>query len=185
MSSAFRSLRTKKLLKSVHFRLELYKNILVWRFFLRRSVETLYSRGVFREVIIVFWGVGFWGVNMLRQHDDDSYNFRKPRVLISGTLSQTVNAAIRGRIARRQFKTSKMRPVVTDVPWSVCVCLLDVTMSCSETDRDAVWGVHLGGPNEPCIRRGPGSLHRGMGSSPPPINCMDHLGDGDSICNLV
>jgi len=51
-----------------------------------------------------------------------------------------------------------MRPIVTDVAWSVClcVCLLVTTVSC-------VWGIDSAGPSESCIKWGPGSPHAGEG----------------------
>ena len=40
-----------------------------------------------------------------------------------------------------------MRPIVTDVAWSVC--LLVSTASCEQTERETVWAVDSGGPRKP------------------------------------
>ena len=71
-----------------------------------------------------------------------------------------------------------MRPIVTDkVAWSVCLSVsLAVRRYCEPckngwTDRDVVLDVDLGGPKEPCVRRGgsdpacKGAVLRGKGQS--------------------
>ena len=40
-----------------------------------------------------------------------------------------------------------MRPIVTDIAWSVC--LLVSTASCEQTERETVWAVDSGGPRKP------------------------------------
>ena len=50
-----------------------------------------------------------------------------------------------------------MWPIVTDVAWSVCVCvcLLDITINSAKTDdQDVIGSRDLSGP---CVRWGPGS----------------------------
>ena len=54
-----------------------------------------------------------------------------------------------------------MRPIVTDVPWSLCVCVLDTNMSCAKTAKQiempfGMWTVMgsknyalCGGPENP------------------------------------
>ena len=55
-----------------------------------------------------------------------------------------------------------MKPVVSSVPWSVCVCVcvcrsvtaMSPTKTAVQTDRGAVWDVDFSGCSEPCIRWG-------------------------------
>jgi len=57
-----------------------------------------------------------------------------------------------------------MRPIVTDVVWSVCLCAVCWSHPNREpykngwTDWDAVWDMNSGGLKKPCIRWGPRSF---------------------------
>jgi len=50
-------------------------------------------------------------------------------------------------IKSHRYAQHKMRrPTVTDVAWSVPVCIgWSYSVSCAKTDRDAVWSVELRG----------------------------------------
>jgi len=64
-------------------------------------------------------------------------------------------------IGRNAVLTTCMQPVVTDeVAWSLRRSVCHSREPCRNrwTDRDDVWVVDSGGPNEPCIRWGPYQL---------------------------
>ena len=71
-----------------------------------------------------------------------------------------------------------MRPIVTDVPWSVCVCvcLLDILMNCAKTIEpiEIPFGV--------CTRVGPKNLRIRWARNPPPPG---KLSEASAILSVV